>query len=87
MSRHLHMWQRVAGVSGAAAIGFATYGAHAFRPKDDHYLEVYRRGNQFHLLHSLLIAIAPVTRQGFLIILHTCDQLLAIFLVEGYDYL
>ncbi|CAL9123824.1 unnamed protein product [Musa textilis] len=34
------MWHKVAAISGVAAIGLGTYGAHGFRPKNPSYKEV-----------------------------------------------
>ena len=34
------IWHKVAGLSGAAAVGLGAYGAHAFKPKDPYFLEV-----------------------------------------------
>ena len=34
------IWQKVAGLSGAAAVGLGAYGAHAFKPQDPYFLEV-----------------------------------------------
>ena len=55
-------WLRVAGISGASAVILGTYGAHAFRPKDDHYLSTFETANKYHFIHSLLIGLAPKTR-------------------------
>lgn len=61
------LWLRVAAVSGATAIGLGAYGAHAFKPQDPHFTEVFKRANHYHLLHSLLLAIAPSTRYPWLV--------------------
>lgn len=104
-----HLWQVVAGISGAAAVGLGAYGAHAFKPNDKYFVEVnsncrtklqldqmavsnqlvaetmrnlsgldrliqsdyplnfirqvFDRGNKYHLLHSLLLATAPLARR------------------------
>ncbi len=55
-------WLRVAGISGASAVILGTYGAHAFRPKDNHYLDTFETANKYHFVHSLLIGLAPSTR-------------------------
>ena len=57
-------WLRVAGLSGASAVCLGTYGAHAFHPADDHYLQTFETANKYHFIHSLLIALAPSTRYG-----------------------
>ncbi|GFR49610.1 hypothetical protein Agub_g11631 [Astrephomene gubernaculifera] len=61
------VWFRIAALSGATAVGMGAYGAHGFKPQDPHYLEVYRRANLYHLVHSLLLAIAPSTRRPWLV--------------------
>ena len=55
-------WLRVAGISGASAVILGTYGAHAFQPKDDHYLATFETANKYHFIHSLLIGLAPSAR-------------------------
>ena len=57
----------VAAVSGATAVGLGAYNAHAFRPKDPAFRDVFQRGNDYHLLHSLLLAAAPVARRPNLV--------------------
>eukprot|EP00884_Botryococcus_braunii_P018208 jgi/Botrbrau1/5070/Bobra.37_1s0034.1 len=54
------MWRIFAGVSGAAAVALGAYGAHGFRPKDPYFTEVFDRGNKYHLIHSMLLAVAPL---------------------------
>jgi Protein of unknown function (DUF423) len=56
------LWLTVAAVYGASAVGLGAYGAHAFHPKDKHFVGVFDSGNKYHLIHSLLIAAAPVAR-------------------------
>ena len=55
-------WLRVAGLSGASAVVFGTYGAHAFHPDDDRYLSTLETANKYHFVHSLLIGLAPNAR-------------------------
>lgn len=40
----------------------AAYGAHLFNPKDSYYVGVYERANHYHLMHSALLALAPIAR-------------------------
>ena len=56
-------WHKVAGVAGASAIILGAYGAHGFKPKNPVYKEVYQTGSQYHLVHSLLVALAPHTHR------------------------
>lgn len=32
------------------------------QPEDPYFVKVFERGNHYHLLHSLLLALAPVAR-------------------------
>ena len=54
---------RLSAVFGASAVALGAYGAHGFKPKDDHYMEVFKRANHYHLLHALLLAVAPLSRK------------------------
>lgn len=53
------IWRIAAALSGASAVAAGAYGAHALKPRDPYYVKVWERGNHYHLLHSLLIAVAP----------------------------
>jgi len=61
------MWFKVAGLSGASAVGAAAYGAHGYKPDDPNFTKVYQNANSFHLLHSTMIAMAPMTRHPHVI--------------------
>lgn len=56
------VWLRAAAVSGASAVALGAYGAHGFHPADPKYTNTFNRGNQYHLIHSLLLAAAPFAR-------------------------
>ena len=58
------LWLRLAALSGASAVALGAYGAHGFKPADPHFLDTFDRGNKYHLIHSLLLAVAPHTRCG-----------------------
>ncbi|KAF5835481.1 hypothetical protein DUNSADRAFT_7321 [Dunaliella salina] len=62
MSRVSRASRLLAGLSGASAVGAGAYGAHKFKPKDEHYSVVYQRANQYHLIHSFLLGMAPLAR-------------------------
>jgi uncharacterized membrane protein YgdD (TMEM256/DUF423 family) len=53
--------------SGAAGVGLAAYGAHAFKPADgpdkQWFIDTYDRANRQHMYHSLLLAAAPFARR------------------------
>ncbi|KAK3273007.1 hypothetical protein CYMTET_18735 [Cymbomonas tetramitiformis] len=53
------IWHRVAGLSGASAVALAAHGAHGFNPEDESMRKVFDNGNQFHLIHSAVIAAVP----------------------------
>ena len=56
-------WQKLAGVSGASAVGLGAYGAHGFKPENKAYEQVFKTGNQYHLIHSVLLATAPLSKR------------------------
>ncbi len=49
------IWHKVAGLSGAAAVGLGAYGAHAFKPQDPYFLEV----RTLLALHMLMLHAQP----------------------------
>lgn len=53
---------KVAAISGASAVAFGAYGAHGFHPNDPYFAEVFRRANNYHILHSLFLLGAPLAR-------------------------
>lgn len=61
------IWQRIAAVSGFGAVALGAYGSHRYKPQDKQFVEVFFRGNQYHLFHTLLIALAPITRRPALV--------------------
>ncbi|XP_006650594.2 transmembrane protein 256 homolog [Oryza brachyantha] len=56
------LWHKVAAVSGVAALGLGTYGAHMFRPKNPAYKEVWHTASLYHLVHTAALLGAPVTK-------------------------
>ena len=52
------IWHKVAGLSGAAAVGLGAYGAHAFKPKDPYYLEASKSS----VLHLHVLGTLPQAR-------------------------
>mmetsp|Transcript_13461 Transcript_13461/g.42597 ORF Transcript_13461/g.42597 Transcript_13461/m.42597 type:complete len:111 (+) Transcript_13461:106-438(+) len=55
-------WTKLAGVSGALAVGVGAYGAHGFKPKDPKYEKVFDTASRYHMLHSLALLAAPSAR-------------------------
>lgn len=56
------IWFKVAGLVGASGVGLAAYGAHGFKPADEHFALVFKRANEQQMYHAALLAVAPVTR-------------------------
>ncbi|CAA2995231.1 transmembrane protein 256 homolog isoform X1 [Olea europaea var. sylvestris] len=55
------IWHKVAAISGIAALGLGTYGAHAFKPKNPSYKEVWQTASLYHLVHTAALVAAPIT--------------------------
>lgn len=66
MNKNLSFWQRpsfwfkVAGISGAAAVGLGAFGAHGLRARvtDPYLLEIWNRAASYHQVHSLAVCAA-----------------------------
>ncbi|KAJ4730184.1 hypothetical protein OWV82_002854 [Melia azedarach] len=56
------LWHKIAGVSGVAALGLGTYGAHGFRPQNPTFKEVWQTASLYHLVHTAAMVAAPVTK-------------------------
>ncbi|CAM6015921.1 unnamed protein product [Sphagnum balticum] len=56
------VWHRVAAISGMAALGLGTYGAHMYKPAKPAYKDVWQTANLYHLVHTAALLAAPVTR-------------------------
>ncbi|XP_012686264.1 transmembrane protein 256 [Clupea harengus] len=56
---------RLAGISGALAVGAGAYGAHGFRrsDRDDYLKELYETANKYHFYHSLALLGAAHCRK------------------------
>ncbi|PWZ31602.1 putative glucuronosyltransferase [Zea mays] len=57
------LWHKVAAVSGVAALGLGTYGAHMFRPKNPTYKEVWHTASLYHLVHTAVLLGTPITKR------------------------
>ena len=55
-------WWTIAGFSGSLAVGLGAFGAHGLKARvtDTYYLDVWQTAYQYHMAHTLAIAIAPV---------------------------
>eukprot|EP00320_Phaeocystis_rex_P002969 CAMPEP_0119069700 /NCGR_PEP_ID=MMETSP1178-20130426/27262_1 /TAXON_ID=33656 /ORGANISM="unid sp, Strain CCMP2000" /LENGTH=111 /DNA_ID=CAMNT_0007051485 /DNA_START=35 /DNA_END=370 /DNA_ORIENTATION=- len=54
--------RRLAGLSGASAVGAAAYGAHGLSGAAPQVKTAFENGNRVHLAHSVMIAVAPVLK-------------------------
>lgn len=50
---------RLAGLSGASAVGAAAYGAHRMSDADPALKKTFENGNRLHLVHSVMLAVSP----------------------------
>lgn len=57
------MWHSIAAVSGVAALGLGTYGAHVFKPQNPTYKEVWQTASLYHLVHTAALLAAPITKR------------------------
>ncbi|KAK6918728.1 Protein of unknown function DUF423 [Dillenia turbinata] len=62
------LWHKVAALSGVAALGLGTYGAHGFKPKTPltkRFLclkfKVWHTASLYHLVHTAALVAVPVT--------------------------
>ncbi|XVF71769.1 hypothetical protein PTKIN_Ptkin12aG0065700 [Pterospermum kingtungense] len=58
-----HHWQKIAAVSGIAAIGLGTYGFHIFKPEKPVFKEVWQIASLYHLFHTAALLAAPITKR------------------------
>mmetsp|Transcript_15653 Transcript_15653/g.43261 ORF Transcript_15653/g.43261 Transcript_15653/m.43261 type:complete len:124 (-) Transcript_15653:65-436(-) len=54
------VWRRIAGLSGAASVAAAAYGAHGFKPKQETFVQTFQNGKNLHMLHSVMICAGPL---------------------------
>ncbi|CAL1272272.1 unnamed protein product [Larinioides sclopetarius] len=65
-----HLFIKLAGVSGAAAVAMGAYGSHGFYPKPDvpaELKDVFKTGNYYHFLHTLALLAVPLTKRPYLV--------------------
>ncbi|KAG6543318.1 hypothetical protein Mapa_015232 [Marchantia paleacea] len=58
-----HVWHKVAGLSGMLALAAGTYGQHIFRPHNLEYKDVWGTANSYHLVHTVAMLAAPLTKR------------------------
>ncbi|CAJ2653636.1 unnamed protein product [Trifolium pratense] len=56
------IWHKVAGISGVAALGLGTYGAHFFKPQNPTYKDVWQTASLYHLVHTAALVSAPIAK-------------------------
>ncbi|XP_042427846.1 transmembrane protein 256 homolog [Zingiber officinale] len=56
-------WHQVAAISGAAAVGLGSYGFHFFDPKNPSFKEVWTTASLYHLVHTVALIGAPITKR------------------------
>ncbi|KAJ1428695.1 hypothetical protein SESBI_08800 [Sesbania bispinosa] len=56
------VWHKVAAISGVAALGLGTYGAHVFKPQNPSYKEVWHTASLYHLVHTAALVASPITK-------------------------
>ncbi|RDX65491.1 hypothetical protein CR513_55846 [Mucuna pruriens] len=62
MSMDPLLWHKVAAISGVAALGLGTYGAHVFKPQNPAYKDVWHTASLYHLVHTAALVAAPITK-------------------------
>ena len=60
------VWLKVAGLSGALAVGLGAAGAHAIKTNEQAYKDVYKTASTYHLVHTAPLALAAASFQGTL---------------------
>ena len=54
---------RLAGFSGASAVGAAAYRAHGLNDLDPALKKAFDNGNRMHLVHSVMLAVCPTLKR------------------------
>lgn len=57
-------WLKVAGFSGAVAVGFGAYGAHGLKNLQPSFIEVFKTASSYHLIHSGVLAACAMNFHG-----------------------
>lgn len=79
MTRAMHMinlfgssypgnnWIRLAGLSGALAVGLSAYGAHGLKDLPDRRKTVFDTASKYHFIHSLAMLAVPLCNRPHLV--------------------
>ena len=57
-------WVKVAGMSGAAAVGLGAYGAHGMKGVPSNFSDVYKTAGLYHLVHSAALLTCAYNLHG-----------------------
>jgi len=60
-------WIRLAGLSGAIAVGMGAYGAHGLKNVSPEQKLVFETANRYHFIHSLALLAVPMTNRPELV--------------------
>ncbi|KAI1287442.1 Transmembrane protein [Halotydeus destructor] len=60
-------WVRLAGLSGALAVGLGAYGAHGMKKTTDDRRNVFETANKYHFIHTLALLAVPLTHRPNLV--------------------
>ncbi|XP_038050362.1 transmembrane protein 256 homolog [Patiria miniata] len=63
------LFLRLAGLSGASAVGLGAYGTHVLKPKAgiEHEKQVFDSANKYQFLHTLALLAVPLTKRPMLV--------------------
>ncbi|KAB5527713.1 hypothetical protein DKX38_021560 [Salix brachista] len=85
------MWHKIAAVSGVAAVGLGSYGAHVFKPQNPTYKEVWQTASLYHLVHSAALLAAPMTKRpqivSFFPLCHLPSSFISCFGTSEFTFL
>jgi uncharacterized membrane protein YgdD (TMEM256/DUF423 family) len=56
-------WIRLAGISGAIAVGMGAYGAHGLKNVTPEQRAVFETANRYHFIHTLALLAVPMTNR------------------------
>lgn len=60
-------WVRLAGLSGAIAVGMGAYGAHGLKDIPEQRKAVFETANRYHFIHALALLAVPLVNKPNLV--------------------
>ncbi|KAK9226160.1 hypothetical protein WN943_011207 [Citrus x changshan-huyou] len=79
------IWHKIAAVSGVAALGLGTYGAHGFKPQNPSFKEVWQTASLYHLVHTAALVAAPITKNPNIVsVVAGISEVLLLFIDSTY---